>query len=182
MVGVDTRAIATQVVNHAVLDNGTDEPLVSPAMGALLVAGVESAIARSIDKGGPLPAAIGLLGDFRPKPLLGIHVEDCTTYSYAAILVRVVDGDTVRLTCDLGFGLSRVDQSYRFARINAPEMSTPEGPVSKQALIDYLAGKTLIANTSKPDKYGRSLVELYASNQNVNDWLVANNWAVFQSY
>jgi len=99
-------------------------------------------------------------------------------YSYAAALVRVIDGDTVRLTLDLGFGLERVDQSYRVARINAPEMSTPEGPPAKVALEGYLAGKSLVANTSKPDKYGRSLVELYADNVNVNDWLTANGWAV----
>ena len=103
-------------------------------------------------------------------------------YSYAALLVRVIDGDTARLTLDLGFGLQRVDQSYRFARINAPEMSTPEGPPSKIALEGYLTGKSLLANTSKPDKYGRSLVELYADNVCVNDWLVSNQYAIYQTY
>lgn len=103
-------------------------------------------------------------------------------YTYAARLVRVIDGDTVVLDLDLGFKLWRLNESYRLARIDAPEMATAGGPPAKAALEDYLAGKALKVVTSKGDKYGRYLVELLADNANANDWLVTNGRAVYRSY
>lgn len=103
-------------------------------------------------------------------------------YQYSAKLVRVIDGDTVVLDLDLGFKLWRSGESYRLGRIDAPEMNTAGGPVAKRALEDMLSGKSLSAVTSKADKFGRWLVELYADNVNVNDWLVANGQAVYRSY
>jgi micrococcal nuclease len=103
-------------------------------------------------------------------------------YEYAAQLVRVVDGDTVRLDLDLGFYERRVDQPYRLLRINAPELNTVDGKVSKAALETFLAGKALMAHTQKSDSFGRFLTELYADNQNVSDWLVANGFAAYKVY
>ena len=99
-------------------------------------------------------------------------------YSYVATLTRVIDGDTVVLDLDLGFYLWRRNTSYRLARINAPELSTAEGVTARTALVAYLAGKKLTATTTKPDKYGRSLVDLYADTQDVNDWMLTNGYAV----
>lgn len=103
-------------------------------------------------------------------------------YHYRVTLVRVVDGDTVILDLDLGFKLWRQGESYRLARIDAPEMSAAEGPVAKRALEQCLASKALTATTSKADKYGRWLVELFADSINVNDAMVANGQAAYRSY
>lgn len=103
-------------------------------------------------------------------------------YDYNAALVRVVDGDTVRLDIDLGFWEWRHSQSYRFLRVDAPEMSTPEGIAAKSWLETYLAGKKLVAHTEKSDHFARYLVELLADGQNVSDALVAAGHAVYKTY
>jgi micrococcal nuclease len=103
-------------------------------------------------------------------------------YEYRAELVRVVDGDTVILHVDCGFTMWRRHDSYRLGRIDAPEMSTPEGRIAKAALEAHLQGKALVVQTQKADKYGRYLVEVFANGACVNDWLVAEGHAVYRVY
>ncbi len=94
----------------------------------------------------------------------------------------MVDGDTVRLVLDLGFYLQRDEQPYRLLRVNAPELNTAEGQTAKNALIAFLADKTLMAHTQKSDNFGRFLAEVYADNVNVSDWLVASGYAQYKTY
>lgn len=99
-------------------------------------------------------------------------------YKYEFVKVeRVIDGDTVHLTIDLGFKIIRFDESYRLAHINAPEMSTPEGRHCRAELMTYLVGKKLFVDSLGPDKYGRWLIILYANGVSVNDWLVQQGLA-----
>src|SRR5438105_3433362 len=109
----------------------------------------------------------------------GVSVGDSVTlFTYAVQLLDVHDGDTVHLDIDLGFHTWRRGERYRLARINAPEITTAMGPVSRDALTLKLSGaKKLVATTSKADNYGRYLVELLADGQNVNDWMVAAGYA-----
>lgn len=109
---------------------------------------------------------------------------------------RVIDGDTVVLSIDLGFWTHRRKKkdgvSYRLNRINAPEMSTPEGQPAKQALTDFMASAVRVQTIPDPnadpkeDKYGRFLVELTGSaagtEYNINDALVAGGFAVYRVY
>ena len=82
-------------------------------------------------------------------------------FEYKAELLNVIDGDTVKLQIDLGFSV-HVKQSCRLVRINAPEMSTMNGFTSRQFIVDTLTPATAIkVSTSKPDKYGRWLVDLF---------------------
>lgn len=103
-------------------------------------------------------------------------------YTYRAILVRVVDADTVYLDVDLGFRIYRGNESYRLGRIDAPELSTEEGKTAKAALASFLLDKVLLVTTAKADKYGRYLIELFADGLNVNDWLVTNGYAIYRTY
>jgi micrococcal nuclease len=104
-------------------------------------------------------------------------------YQYASRLVRVIDGDTVVLELDLGFYQWRLGRSYRLARINAPEMSTPEGLAARKALVDHLASVTAyFVMTQKADSFDRWIVELYADGANISDWLVAGGFAVYHTY
>jgi micrococcal nuclease len=98
-------------------------------------------------------------------------------------LVKVVDGDTVRLDVDLGFNTWRLNEPYRLARVNAPEMGTNEGWHVKMALITKLTDAVLNIMTHGKDKYGRWLIELFAGDgvklmENINDWLLNNELAV----
>lgn len=104
-------------------------------------------------------------------------------YQYAAKPIRVIDADTLVLDLDLGFYQHRLGRSYRLARINAPEMGTPEGVAARESLVARLAGvASFLVSTSKADSFDRWIVELYADGANVSDWLVANGHAVYQVY
>jgi micrococcal nuclease len=50
-----------------------------------------------------------------------------------AHLVGIVDGDTLRLTFDLGYATQLTDQRIRLCGIDTPEMRGPESPLGKHA-------------------------------------------------
>lgn len=97
-------------------------------------------------------------------------------YQYKAIVDRVVDGDTICCTLDLGFNIF-IKEKFRLAVINAPETSTSEGKEVKQLLSDMLTGKSVILNTEKQDKYGRWLATVLLDGQDINQWLLNNGHA-----
>lgn len=104
-------------------------------------------------------------------------------YQYSARLVRVVDADTVVLDIDLGFYQWRLGRSYRLARINAPELNTPEGKIAREALAGRLGvAKRFRVTTDKPDSFDRWIVELVADEANISDWLVASGHAALHVY
>lgn len=87
-------------------------------------------------------------------------------YNYKAHLVRVIDGDTVVLDIDLGFGVWLRKQNIRLLGINAYELKEDRGPEAKAFLFTQLthplaAGiRELLIETHKgdeKDKYGRWL-------------------------
>jgi micrococcal nuclease len=103
-------------------------------------------------------------------------------YHYRAEVVRVYDGDTIRVNLDLGFGMWMMDQSVRLRGINTPELrgeQRPDGIISRDALIGRLQGKKIIISTEKDksDKYGRWLGVIYLEGENINQWLVTEGYA-----
>jgi endonuclease YncB( thermonuclease family) len=93
-------------------------------------------------------------------------------WTYRATIDRVVDGDTVDVLADLGFGVG-IKVRLRLDRIDAPEMNTPEGKRVKQLLMDALPkGTACLISTAKGDKYGRWVAELLVGQVNINDWLL----------
>ena len=98
-------------------------------------------------------------------------------YTYAAKLIEVVDGDTVDLLIDLGFGV-HVKERCRLYGIDAPEMPTEAGKIAKaylESLIGAATGELYVATrkmTRKPkektDKYGRYLAVLYVGADNLD--------------
>lgn len=108
-------------------------------------------------------------------------------YEYRATVLRVVDGDTIDATVDLGFDV-HVNQRFRLYGINAPETrgeSRDAGKAAKaylQTLLTTHAGKTgeLTIQTRKDDreKYGRYLAVLLAGDANLNHLMIAAGHAV----
>lgn len=102
-------------------------------------------------------------------------------HEYFAELVRVVDGDTLKVKIDLGFSIHTV-QTLRLAGIDAPERHTEKGKVVKQYLIDRLApGVPLLVKTTKGvavEKYGRYLAEVWYGATHINTELVTLGLAV----
>jgi endonuclease YncB( thermonuclease family) len=98
-------------------------------------------------------------------------------YQYKAKINRVVDGDTVNLTIDLGFRLTYT-ANCRLAGINAPEMNTAEGKASKEWLSGYLVTDLPFDITSTGlDKYGRPIVELFFNKMSINQKMVEEGYA-----
>jgi micrococcal nuclease len=97
-------------------------------------------------------------------------------YEYGAQVTRVVDGDTVHARVDLGCDV-RIDLTIRLYGINAPEMATPEGAVSRDwlsARLDEVGGKvTLRTIKDKREKYGRYLGILIANGVDLNSAMVS---------
>jgi micrococcal nuclease len=83
-------------------------------------------------------------------------------FTYKAKINRVVDGDTIIVDIDLGFGIWIRKQTIRMANINAPELRKPNLEAannSKNFLESLILNKWVIIRTEKDkqEKYGRWL-------------------------
>ena len=89
-------------------------------------------------------------------------------FEYNAVLDRVVDGDTVDATIDLGFDTWKKTR-IRFYGINTPESRTRDleekkrGLAAKDRLIEILKANDnkFVLKSHGVGKYGRCLGELY---------------------
>lgn len=114
---------------------------------------------------------------------------DYANNRYKATVVRWVDGDTVVLRVDLGQKTS-VEGSYRLNRLNTAETHNQPGTtdqtaqgLSVQAKVEAVcpAGSSVWVQTSKADRYGRYLAEVFFLDgkvwKNLNDWMLASGLA-----
>jgi len=109
-------------------------------------------------------------------------------YTYSAELLKVIDGDTIEVDFDLGFGVWLRNQRIRLTGIDTPESRTSNkeekvrGDLSKAKLKEILTvGKRIVITTSidPNEKYGRILGTITnEQGVNVNKWLIENNYAV----
>lgn len=101
-------------------------------------------------------------------------------FEYAATVVKVIDGDTVDLTVDLGFHVSIAIRT-RVLGIDAPETSTSAGKVARDRLREELpVGQSVMIHTAKDpgDKYGRWLARIMGPMGDLSEWMVAKGLAV----
>jgi micrococcal nuclease len=107
-------------------------------------------------------------------------------YTYTASVLKVIDGDTIEVDFDLGFGVWLRNQRIRLDGIDTPESRTSDkeekvrGLISKEKLKEILGKEIRVTTKIDPnDKYGRILgVLVNADGINVNQWLIENNYAV----
>ena len=108
-------------------------------------------------------------------------------YEYKCKLVRVVDGDTVDIDIDLGFGVWLRKQRIRMYGIDTPESRTSDdvekiyGLAAKEFLVEWTNSGDLSLKTFKDGKgkYGRILGEVwYGGEHNINQLLIDNHHAV----
>lgn len=96
------------------------------------------------------------------------------SYVYRAELVRVIDGDTVVMNIDLGFGVWMHNQSLRLLDVEAPEVrgaEKAEGLKWSAKLRDLLKDRSeIVVQTvkDKKEKYGRYLVVIWTDGININ--------------
>jgi len=110
-------------------------------------------------------------------------------YTYKVLLTKVVDGDTIDVDIDLGFGVWMRNQRIRLYGINAPESRTRDleekarGLAAKDRLIELLP-EQFILQTRLDDrgKFGRILGTILVDKggviTNINDLLVEEGHAV----
>jgi micrococcal nuclease len=110
-------------------------------------------------------------------------------YEYRCELVRVVDGDTVDVDIDLGFGVWLRKERIRLYGVDTPESRTRDktekkfGKIASEVVQEYLdRTDTLILRTDQYDavgKFGRIVGRLYNKKDttSINDYLIQNNYA-----
>ena len=112
-------------------------------------------------------------------------------YEYRCKVVHIVDGDTVDVDIDLGFGVWMKKQRIRLYGIDTPESRTRDleekkyGLAAKEFLTGMLdddAGITLKTHKDKEGKFGRILGELWRTtnyaDQSINEYMVEKSHAV----
>ena len=89
--------------------------------------------------------------------------------TYKAYLDRVVDGDTIRVTIDLGFKTFH-NEIIRLKGIDSAEIDSEAGKESARALTQILDKiPFLVVKTVKVDIYGRYVADVFFSDKNEID-------------
>lgn len=88
-------------------------------------------------------------------------------YEYNVTITKVVDGDTVDVDIDLGFGMTYKKQRVRLMGIDTPESRTRDleekkfGKASKKHLKELLSKGNVTLISHDKGKFGRILGELW---------------------
>ena len=108
-------------------------------------------------------------------------------YTYNCKILRIVDGDTVDVDIDLGFGVWMHRERVRMYGIDTPESRTsdPEekvyGKLSKQFVKDNLpigSMQTLVTHKDKTGKFGRILGDFLIEGESLGKIMVDKSLAV----
>ena len=108
-------------------------------------------------------------------------------HEYKCKILRVVDGDTVDVDIDLGFGIWMHKERVRLLGIDTPESRTRDKEEKKFGLLSkeyvksrYPVGSMAILRThkDKTGKFGRILGELIWEDSTINKIMVDEHYAV----
>ena len=112
-------------------------------------------------------------------------------YEYRCKVVKIIDGDTVDVDIDLGFGVWLKKERIRMFGIDTPESRTRDLDEKKYGLMakDYITkllddegGIVLKTRKDAEGKYGRILGELWRTTDfadtSINDLMIKNHHAV----
>lgn len=84
-------------------------------------------------------------------------------YTYKAFVEKVLDGDTLKVEFQLGFG-NRQRETIRLNHIDCPEIDTPEGKAAKRFVESQLSSCEFITVKSirtRKEKWGRYLGDIF---------------------
>ena len=112
-------------------------------------------------------------------------------YEYRCKIVKIIDGDTVDVDIDLGFGVWMHKERIRLYGIDTPESRTRDLDEKKYGLIakgwierfmPVGSMQTLITQKDKSGKFGRILGKFRVNDGSydiiLNDWMISNHHAV----
>jgi len=93
--------------------------------------------------------------------LKGITLTEKPAYTYPALVDRIVDGDTLLVVINAGFG-NVVHWRLRLHGIDCPELSTTEGREAKRYVEGLLPrGTRIVIKSTKTDVHGRFVADLF---------------------
>jgi len=108
-------------------------------------------------------------------------------YEYRCKVRRVVDGDTVDIDIDLGFGVWLHKERVRIYGIDTPESRTRDkeekkyGLMAKEFVKQFVKGDSIKLTTQKYDakgKFGRILGDIIVDNRSLSDTMIQEHHAV----
>ena len=116
-------------------------------------------------------------------------------YEYRCKLIKIIDGDTMDIDIDLGFGVWLKGERVRLYGIDTPESRTRDktekkyGLAAKSFATSFLKDEWLILKTKEYDakgKFGRILGELwrttndhgYPNDKSLNQYMIEKHHAV----
>ena len=120
-------------------------------------------------------------------------VEKVLVYEYSCKVLRVVDGDTVDVDIDLGFGVWMHKERIRLYGIDTPESRTRNlkekkyGLIAKEQIKSFMpvgSTQTLVTVKDKAGKFGRILGKFLIydkkteAQMTINDWMLREHHAV----
>lgn len=111
---------------------------------------------------------------------------DCGIYTYKAVVVRVIDVDTIVADIDLGFEIWIKNEHLRLSGIDGPERNEAEADAATMALRNLIDGEELFICTERMKRkdreatgsFGRYLATVHHDGRNVNEWLLEQGLAV----
>ena len=121
-----------------------------------------------------------------------MDVGRVSVYEYICKIVRVVDGDTVDVDIDLGFGVWMHNERVRLHGIDTPESRTRDleekkfGLLAKDQVKHFLPEgsiQTLVTVKDKVGKFGRILGKFkiedhqYPTPTTINEWMIRHHHA-----
>ena len=111
-------------------------------------------------------------------------------YEYRCKIIRVVDGDTVDVDIDLGFGVWLHKERVRIYGIDTPESRTRDleekryGLAAKEFVKEFVrdkGGSNIVLRTRKYDakgKFGRILGDIVVDNVSMSETMIKEHHAV----
>ena len=90
------------------------------------------------------------------------YVLSASAEELAGKVVRVADGDTITV-----LGPGNKQHKIRLMGIDAPEKAQPFGSKSRDSLASMVAGRNVIVEWHKRDRYGRLVGQVFADSRDV---------------
>ena len=97
----------------------------------------------------------------------GLGQGDELLYTYKAFVMRVIDGDTLKLEIDTGFD-EQCHETIRLRGIDCPELDTPEGQAAKcfvERELGACESIILKSTQTRKEKWGRYLGDIFYTNR-----------------
>lgn len=112
----------------------------------------------------------------------GPHSGPSDAFVRTAQVLKVVDGDTLRLKINLGWGAQLI-HDCRLAGCNTPEARGPERPAGNwvtQKVHEWLGDRKAVLIHSRyfrVGKFGRCLCDVWIEDDQLNGWLLGHKYA-----